>query len=162
MPRAYPGSCRGRAMESRRKGDALRLDMARALSEVDMPISYVETGTDEPGEKVISADVLLSNIGDAVLGRKEIETVSYVLAAVLDDARQHVTHVVRGADLVDITGLQVVLQRLFGLSTPVYHHHVLIRDASGKRLAKRDDARAISTYRAAGKSVSNLRAMVGL
>jgi glutamyl-Q tRNA(Asp) synthetase len=51
---------------------------------------------------------------------------------------------------------------LLGLPTPAYHHHALIRDAAGKRLAKRDDARAIATYRAQGASPGDIRAMVGL
>jgi glutamyl-Q tRNA(Asp) synthetase len=54
------------------------------------------------------------------------------------------------------------LQRLMGLPTPIYHHHRLIRDDAGKRLAKRDDARAISKYRAEGASPEDVRQMVGL
>ena len=46
--------------------------------------------------------------------------------------------------------IHVVLQHLLDLPTPIYHHHRLIRDDQGKRLAKRDDARALSKYRAEG------------
>jgi glutamyl-Q tRNA(Asp) synthetase len=56
----------------------------------------------------------------------------------------------------------VVLQKLLGLQTPVYHHHKLIRDDVGKRLAKRDDARAIQTYRNDGASPADIRRLVGL
>jgi len=87
---------------------------------------------------------------------------SYHLAVVLDDADQGITHVIRGADLAEATQIHVLLQNLLGLPTPAYHHHRLIRDAQGKRLAKRDDARAIATYRAAGASPQDIRAMVGL
>ncbi len=97
-----------------------------------------------------------------MLGRKQIGTVSYVLAAVLDDAAQGITEVVRGADLYQITFLQVLLQRLLQLPTPTYHHHRLIRDETGKRLAKRDDARALARYRAEGASPADIRRMVGL
>jgi glutamyl-Q tRNA(Asp) synthetase len=58
--------------------------------------------------------------------------------------------------------VQVILQRLFGLQTPIYHHHALIRDDAGKRLAKRDDARAIAKYRADGATPQDIRRMVGL
>jgi glutamyl-Q tRNA(Asp) synthetase len=87
---------------------------------------------------------------------------SYHLSVVVDDAAQAVTHVVRGLDLFEATKIHVVLQALLGLPTPVYHHHRLIRDEAGKRLAKRDDARAISKYRNEGKTPEDIRCMVGL
>ena len=60
--------------------------------------------------------------GDVVLARKDMRT-SYHLAVALDDALQGVTHVVRGEDLREATHVHVLLQALFGLPTPVYHHH---------------------------------------
>ena len=87
---------------------------------------------------------------------------SYHLSVVLDDAAQGITEVTRGADLFDATQIHVLLQRLLDLPTPRYHHHRLIRDDAGKRLAKRDDARAIAKYRADGASPSDIRQMVGL
>ena len=69
---------------------------------------------------------------------------------------------VRGADLFDATPIHVVLQKLLGLSSPIYHHHRLIRDAAGRRLAKRDDARAIRLYREEGLRPADIRAKVGL
>ncbi|MEO9682475.1 MAG: tRNA glutamyl-Q(34) synthetase GluQRS [Tateyamaria sp.] len=156
-PAVYPGTCRSRPMSSRQAGDALRLDMARALDALHADIAFTETGSEHAGTHNIDAATLLAQTGDAVLGRKEIETVSYALAAVIDDAAQHITHVVRGADLFDTTPLQVVLQGLLKFPTPTYHHHKLIRDEAGKRLAKRDDARAIATYRAEGVTLTDLR-----
>lgn len=160
----YPGTCRGRSMDSRRPGDALRLDMALALQAVTQhrPLRFRETGPRHPGLHDVTAAHLLQQTGDPVLGRKEIETVSYVLAAVIDDAAQSITTVIRGGDLFDTTPLQVLLQALLDLPTPVYHHHRLIRDETGKRLAKRDDARAISTFRDQGATPADIRAMVGL
>ncbi len=58
--------------------------------------------------------------------------------------------------------LHVALQSALGLPVPRYHHHRLIRDDDGKRLAKRDDARAIAKYREDGLSPESLRDMVGL
>ena len=87
---------------------------------------------------------------------------SYHLAVVLDDAAQGITHVVRGEDLFAATKIHVILQHLLGLPTPLYHHHRLIRDDQGRRLAKRDDARALSKYRADGRSPRDIRQMVGL
>jgi glutamyl-Q tRNA(Asp) synthetase len=82
---------------------------------------------------------------------------------VVDDSDQNITHVVRGKDLFEATQIHVLLQALLGLPTPVYHHHGLIRDDQGKRLAKRDDARAIAKYRREdGARPQDIRAMVGL
>ena len=96
-----------------------------------------------------------------VLARRDMGT-SYHLAVVLDDATQKITHVTRGYDLFDATQIHVMLQQILGLPTPLYHHHRLIRDEMGKRLAKRDDARAISTYRADGITPAKIRQMIGL
>ena len=158
----YPGTCRHRRFADRQPGDALRLNMALALSGLEMPLEYQETGPVEPGQHRLRPDALQAELGDAVVGRKDIGTAAYVLAAVADDARQDVTHVIRGVDMVAITGLQVLLQRLLGLPTPIYHHHHLIRDDHGKRLAKRHDARALSKYRAEGATPQDIRRMVGL
>ncbi len=165
-PPLYPGTCRHRPMSDRKEGDALRLDLARSIDALPGGAAglgaFTETGPCHPGVHPVTADILASDHGDAVLGRKQIGTVSYVLAAVLDDAAQGITEVVRGADLYQITFLQVLLQKLLQLSTPTYHHHRLIRDETGKRLAKRDDARALARYRAEGASPADIRRMVGL
>ena len=87
---------------------------------------------------------------------------AYHLSVVVDDADQGITHVIRGEDLSQATRIHVLLQRLLGLPTPVYHHHRLIRDDQGKRLAKRDDARALSKFRAEGATPADIRGMVGL
>ena len=159
----YPGTCRGRPMEDRRAGDALRLDLARALLRPEVrEASFTETGPAHAGLHRIDPDRALQTIGDVVLSRKGENIVAYFLASAFDDADQGITHVIRGEDLFDFTPIQVILQRLFGLPTPVYHHHRLIRDEAGKRLAKRDDARALSKYRAEGATPADIRAMVGL
>jgi glutamyl-Q tRNA(Asp) synthetase len=104
---------------------------------------------------------LAARAGDVVLARRGFGT-SYHLSVVVDDAAQGVTEAVRGADLIPATMLHVLLQNLLELPTPSYHHHRLIRDSSGRRLAKRDDARAIARYRADGATPADIAAMVGL
>lgn len=169
----YPGICREEPHDPsapRPGGVALRLDMAAALDALGLSrlsgpaITFQETGAGPSGETgpvATQRATYLTDIGDVVLARKDIAT-SYHLAVVLDDAAQGVTEVVRGEDLFTATPIHVVLQRLLGLPTPRYHHHRLIRDESGKRLAKRDDARAIRQFRAEGRSPEDIRAMVGL
>lgn len=159
----YPGTCRHRDMDSRQPGDALRLNMARALAYLsNQELQFQETGPKHSGLHEISRQELQISTGDAVLGRKEIETVSYVLAAVIDDAKQGTTNVIRGEDLFETTALQVLLQALLNLPVPLYHHHKLIRDDAGKRLAKRDDARAIAKYRSDGFTPNEVRRQLGL
>lgn len=159
----YPGTCRGRSMASRKPGDALRLNLAAALDTIaGAAPGFTETGPAHGGYHPVDPDRALREIGDVVLSRKGEDIVAYFLASAFDDADQGITHVVRGEDLFDFTPVQVILQHLFGLPTPVYHHHRLIRDDQGKRLAKRDDARAIARYRAEGASPGDIRRMVGL
>jgi glutamyl-Q tRNA(Asp) synthetase len=159
----YPGTCRGRSMASRLPGDALRLNLAAACDALaGRDIGFVETGPDHAGHHHIDRATAMAQIGDVVLSRKGEDIVAYFLASAFDDADQGITHVIRGADLFDFTAVQVILQQLFGLPTPTYHHHRLIRDDNGKRLAKRDDARALSKYRAEGATPQDIRRMVGL
>jgi glutamyl-Q tRNA(Asp) synthetase len=156
----YPGTCRARGMESREPGDAIRLDMAKATA-LTGPIRFSESGAAFAGSREITPAEMVEGVGDVVLARKDIGS-SYHLAVVVDDAAQRISDVVRGEDLFSATPIHVALQRLLGLPTPRYHHHRLIRDQSGKRLAKRDDARSIRHYREAGLSPADIRAMVGL
>jgi glutamyl-Q tRNA(Asp) synthetase len=139
--------------------------MASALAAIGpAALTFEETGAGPGGETgtiAISPTHLLTQVGDVVLARREMGT-SYHLAVVLDDAEQGVTHVTRGNDLFPATAIHVVLQRLLGLPTPAYHHHRLIRDEAGRRLAKRDDARALRLYRDAGASPIEIRHLVGL
>ncbi|MBZ0130053.1 MAG: tRNA glutamyl-Q(34) synthetase GluQRS [Rhodobacteraceae bacterium] len=163
----YPGTCRGKPRDPSQplpEGAALRLDMARALAGSGPALGFTETGqgaTGETGWQAFTSTDVITTIGDVVLARRDMGT-SYHLSVVLDDAAQGISHVVRGADLFEATRIHVVLQGLLGLPTPVYHHHRLIRDEAGKRLAKRDDARAIATYREQGATPGDIRAMVGL
>ena len=154
----YPGTCRraGHAPQ----GAALRLDLAKTLA-LTGPTAFEETGPAHAGRILTTPDRALATIGDIVLARRDIGT-SYHLSVVVDDAAQGITHVTRGEDLFEATRIHVLLQRLLGLPTPLYHHHRLIRDAAGKRLAKRDDARAIARYRAEGATPAEIRRLVGL
>ncbi len=169
----YPGTCRAnsnvRGNVPFPEGAVLRLDMAQACFVVTTHSDhgqhhFTETGygPDGQGGKVLVTDQdLIQTAGDIVLARKDMGT-SYHLSVVLDDAAQGITHVIRGQDLFEATKIHVILHRLLGLPTPLYHHHTLIRDDQGKRLAKRDDARAISKYREDGYTPEDIRKMVGL
>ena len=157
----YPGTCRARPMTAAQGTDAIRLNMQAALAALpDLP-AFTETGPDHPGQHPIDPARMTDAVGDVVLARPGMGA-SYHLSVVVDDAAQAISHVIRGADLFEATAIHVVLQRLLGLPSPIYHHHRLIRDAAGTRLAKRDDARAIATYRADGATPQDIRCMVGL
>lgn len=154
----YPGTCRGRDMADAGPDDVIRLDVGRAFAAlgVDRLSFRDQDGTDHP----MGARNFAGAIGDVILARRGMGT-SYHLAVVVDDAAQGITLVTRGMDLFDSTWIHVLLQRLLDLPTPVYLHHRLIRDDAGRRLAKRDDARAIRHYRKAGAGPADIRAMLG-
>ena len=159
----YPGTCKNRAIAD---GDtAIRLDMAAAINLLGPDtIGFEELGVGPNGETgriTATTERLISGIGDIVLARKDIGT-SYHLSVVVDDAAQKITHVTRGQDLFEATPIHRVLQKLLDFPEPRYFHHPLIRDENGKRLAKRDDARAIRKYRADGALPQDIREMVGL
>lgn len=162
-PSVYPGTCRHRTGEQPGPGDAVRLNLSAAVAMLDTAVlDWEETGT---GQSVIHhfvPETLLASHGDVVLLRKDTKAAAYHLTVVVDDAAQNVTHVVRGADLAEATPLQRLLQHLLNLPAPTYHHHDLVRDAHGKRLAKRDDARAIARYRTDGYTVPEIRSLLGL
>lgn len=157
----YTGTCRAQVTGARPANAVLRLNMAAALRDIG-PLAFNEAILPaHHGTVEVAQSSLLNTVGDIVLSRRDMGT-SYHLSVVLDDAAQGVTDVVRGADLFDATAIHVVLQALLDLPTPTYHHHPLIRDDAGKRLAKRDDARAISLYRAQGMTPADIRSKVGL
>lgn len=151
----YPGTCRNAGHAS----GALRLNLTKALAHLG-DLSFTETGT-RPGLYRFTPAQLIITTGDVILSRRDIG-IAYHLAVVVDDAAQGITEVTRGEDLFAATPLHVALHHLLGLPTPTYHHHALIRDAEGKRLAKRDDARALAKYRAEGATPAQIRALIGL
>lgn len=160
--RIYPGTCRGRAYADRQPGDALRYDLSKTVGPPDRMPAFTETGPAHGRrEHEVTGEYLLSRVGDPVLARPGMAA-SYHFSVILDDAETGVTDVIRGEDLFEATFLQRFLQWELGLSPPIYHHHRLIRDDQGRRLAKRDDARAIRTFRADGASPQDIRRMVGL
>ena len=156
----YPGTCRHLAQNERERrmaGEehAWRLDLARALDLLspaaeEMPEQPRHEGPLSWRDELAGVVTAIPQIhGDVILARKDAPA-SYHLAVTIDDAAQGVTHVVRGNDLFAATHIHRLLQALLGLPTPVYHHHALLADASGMRLAKRNRAPTLESLRAAG------------
>lgn len=119
-------------------------------------LTWVEE-TAAPGVKTATPE----RLGDMVLGRKDIGA-GYVIASVVDDALQGVTHVVRGEDLIETTSIQRVLQALLDLPTPIYRHHPLLLGPDGKRYAKRDGSVTLAALREAGVTPEELREELGV
>lgn len=143
----YPGICRNLDPKTREQRIASgephswRFDSAKA-AQIHGSLTFhdLRYGT-------TTVDAMIN--GDVVLARKDIGT-SYHLAVVVDDAFQGITHVTRGEDLLGASHVQRQLQAILGFREPLYLHHALVRDESGIRLAKRDDARSIRSLREQG------------
>lgn len=135
----YPGTCRERGLAP--AGAAWRLDMARAV-ELAGPLEWHD---DLAGAQTAAP----LPFGDVVLLRKEAPA-SYHLAATVDDAAQGITLVTRGADLFLSTRIHRLLQALLDLPVPRWHHHGLLTEPDGRKLAKRRGSPALKDLRAAG------------
>ena len=137
----YPCTCRNRWVDL--DGPvAWRIDMAKAIA-LTGPLEWTDTIA---GRQRATPAIF----GDAVLVRKDAPA-SYHLAATLDDAADGVTCVTRGMDLFAASHLHRLLQALLGLPVPVWHHHPLLVDAAGTKLAKRKRSPGLAERRAAGE-----------
>ena len=136
---------------------AWRLSLAAARDRIGGfdRLTWVEE-TADPGQKTATPE----RLGDMVLGRKDIGA-GYVIASVVDDALQGVTHIIRGEDLIETTSIQRVLQALLDLPTPVYRHHPLLLGPDGKRYAKRDGSVTLAALREAGVTAEELKEELG-
>lgn len=154
----YPGTCRRLSPDERARRlarglpYALRLEVAAAAREAG-PLDWHDAAR---GPQRAAPE----SHGDVVLARKEMRT-SYHLAVTVDDHLQGVSLVTRGEDLIAATAVQRLLQALLGLDVPRYHHHPLLKDAAGRRLAKRDRAMTIAALREEGASPAAVRALAG-
>jgi glutamyl-Q tRNA(Asp) synthetase len=139
----YPGTCRHRPPDSAQPA-AWRLDVAAALR-LTGPLAWED---ELAGAQQARPDLL----GDVVLVRKDAATpASYHLAATLDDAADGVTLVTRGADLFAATHIHRLLQALLDLPVPRWHHHALLVEPDGRKLAKRCNSPALGDRRLAGE-----------
>lgn len=145
----YEGACKRLSDEQRLSKSAerepvWRLDMAKALEIVGQDLTWQD-------KMVGEVKALPELFGDVVMARRDIPT-CYHLSVTLDDALQGIDLVTRGQDLFVSTHVHRLLQALLDLPTPLYHHHPLLTDEDGERLAKRDGAIAIRTLREAGEA----------
>ncbi|MEE4337436.1 tRNA glutamyl-Q(34) synthetase GluQRS [Erythrobacter sp.] len=137
----YPGTCKRRAIDPALPA-ALRLDVEKALAVTGQLFWMDELA----GKQVADA----AAGGDVVIVRKDLPA-SYHLAATLDDAADGSTLVTRGADLFHATHVHRLIQALLDLPVPRWHHHRLLLDEKGRKLAKRRGSPALSDRREAGE-----------
>jgi len=137
----YPGTCKNRTL-NQDLPFAWRLDVQRALA-LTGPLEWIDQIA---GPQQAQPQLL----GDPVLLRKD-EPVSYHLAVTLDDAADGVTLVTRGADLFAASHLHRLLQALLDLPVPQWHHHNLLLDHAGRKLAKRRGSPSLADRRESGE-----------
>ena len=154
----YPGTCRRLSEQERSDritagaAHAARIDISSA---VEMAGGGLTWHDEEAGDVTAAPE----SLGDVVLARKDIPT-GYHLSVTVDDAIQEVTLVTRGRDLFHATHIHRLLQALLGLPVPRYHHHRLIEDAEGNRLAKTAGSSTLRALREAGESPEKIREML--
>jgi glutamyl-Q tRNA(Asp) synthetase len=141
--RVYPGTCRN-GLPAGRVARATRVRVGDTEIEVDDALQ---------GRL---RQRLAGEVGDFVLRRAD-GPFAYQLAVVVDDAAQGITDVVRGADLLDSTPRQILLQRLLGVPTPRYAHLPVATDAAGEKLSKQTRAAPIDLARPGAALVAALR-----
>lgn len=107
------------------------------------------------GLKGLYTQKLHSEVGDFVLRRAD-GIYAYQLAVVVDDAAQNITHVVRGADLIDSTPRQIFLQRLLRYPVPQYMHLPVVTNVAGEKLSKQTNAAPVNTAEALKELVDAL------
>jgi glutamyl-Q tRNA(Asp) synthetase len=125
----YPGFCR-RGLAAGKHARTWRLRVN------DQPISFQDL---IQGEQL---QVLSQQVGDFVIRRAD-GLFAYQLAVVVDDALQEVTHIVRGADLLDSTPRQIFLQQQLSLVTPTYAHMPIATNLQGEKLSKQTRAQPV-------------------
>ena len=143
----YPGTCRGRAGEPAGGQYSWRFRVPEGER-----ITFTDGGLGE------QAFVAGRDFGDFVVWRPD-GVPAYQLACVADDTAMGITEVVRGADLLVSTARQILLYRALGWPVPAFYHGELLRDESGRRLAKRHDALSLRTLRQRGETPESVRRM---
>jgi len=144
----YPGTCRHRLAEAR--------DFAAPAG-----VNWRFRAPD--GEEIRFHDgragemraVAGRDFGDFIVWRKD-DIPSYQLAVVADDAAMGITEVVRGEDLLRSTFRQLLLYRALGVVPPAWYHCPLIRDAEGRRLAKRHESLSLRQLRMSGAKIEEI------
>lgn len=162
----YSGMCRELSQDeaARRiaagEPHAWRLRAAEA-SVTAGPLTWREHEGPEPSSpsSLVKADP--SAWGDVILLRRDAPS-SYHLAVTIDDAAQGVTQVVRGADLRAATSIHRLLQTLLALPVPGYHHHRLVLDEEGRKLAKSIRSTSLRALRASGVTPREIRKLLAL
>jgi glutamyl-Q tRNA(Asp) synthetase len=132
----YPGTCRDGL--NGKPARAWRLNVQAVMEALHLP-QTLQWHDRRMGHQ--QQDVA-REVGDFVLKRAD-GLWAYQLAAVVDDADQGITHVVRGEDLHDNTARQILLQKALGLPTPIYMHTPLVMGDNGEKLSKQNGALAL-------------------
>ncbi len=135
----YPGSCRPQEIPLYADGNTFSLKAAWRLAlPPDLNLQFEDLALGKQSQD------LNREVGDFVLRRRD-GVFTYQLAVVVDDAEQGITHIVRGADLLNNTARQIHLQQVLGYPTPSYLHLPLVLDEHGEKLSKQTLASAIHT-----------------
>jgi len=155
----YPGTCKQldtqqQQQKMQKQAYAWRLDCVAVSQRIGRQCTWYDIHNHEHHFDI------LEDIGDVIIGRKDIRF-SYHLCVVVDDATQGISHVIRGEDLRSSTPVHRVLQCLLGYKSPQYLHHVLITNNEGIRLAKSKGSPTLQALRESGVTAEQVRQSLG-
>ena len=145
----YPGTCRHRLADAPKIENPAGVNWRFRVPDGE-EIAFHDERMGEP-RAVAGRD-----FGDFLVWRRD-NIPSYQLAVVADDIAMGITEVVRGEDLLQSTFRQILLYRALGQEPPAWYHCPLVRDAEGRRLAKRHAALSLRELRASGAEPKNFR-----
>ncbi|HKT98256.1 MAG TPA: tRNA glutamyl-Q(34) synthetase GluQRS [Paraburkholderia sp.] len=137
----YPGTCRNGLHGKRARAWRLRVPDDHPEAASNPALIRFDDRWQGPQQQDLATEV-----GDFVLLRADGQW-AYQLAVVVDDAAQDITHVVRGADLLDSTARQIWLQQCMGVPTPAYLHVPVVTNEEGEKLSKQTGALALDATR---------------
>jgi glutamyl-Q tRNA(Asp) synthetase len=150
----YPGTCRPQEIPAYGDQNTPSAEVAWRLAlPPDLTLHFQDLALGKQSQD------LNREVGDFVLQRRD-GVFTYQLAVVVDDAEQEITHIVRGADLLNNTARQIHLQNVLGYSTPNYLHLPLVLDEHGEKLSKQTLASGIQTENAQ-QALQELRKAAG-
>jgi glutamyl-Q tRNA(Asp) synthetase len=154
---AFHCTCSRQDLEQRGGRHAASCPQSQAAPDEPATVRVRTHGSLECFVDLIGGEIRQRLAPDSFVVRRRDGLYAYHLAVVVDDAFQHITHVIRGRDLLDSTPCHLLLQRLLGLPVPRYGHLPLLLNPLRQKLSKQNLATAVDNRQACANLATCLR-----